>query len=74
LAETTNGSHVTWRELNLSLDPIRLQLDRIQKTTDLLLEEHIAVQARSRLRMWVLTACVAIVSALIPTVVGFIVS
>lgn len=28
--EPTNGSHVSWRELNLALDPIKAQLTRIE--------------------------------------------
>lgn len=32
--EPTNGAHVTWRELNLALDPIRQDLARILQRLD----------------------------------------
>ena len=48
----TNGSHVTWRELRLLIDPIKEAVNETRSDVKLLLQAHAGDEAVSSWQRW----------------------
>lgn len=66
---TGNGSHVTWRELNLALEPIKGDVEEIKADVKVLVADKARSQGFKQAHHWIGTVVISLLCGGIPTVV-----